>query len=654
VSRILLIEADPAERLVLHSRIVDYGHEVVVAENGARGLVEARTCRFDLVLLASRLGGGVDGAEVCRRLKAAPQLQLVPVVVYCQEASCASAAERLFDAGCEQFLTKAQMPLLERVIEVQLRLKARADELSEQARTLEMENRRLEEGIQSTREIERRQAEGTPALVQRELAASCPDGLLVADESGFVCYADRGACSIFGTSPVGQRLGRIAPSTGLEAFARDARNAPREGFRFDLPANRPGGVKRALVASVIPLASAEAGGTLRLVVLLDVGRRRIAEELSQIEESGIPRQQLGSLLEAARATYVPEALVGNSQAVAMLRARLVGAARCSDPVLLAGEAGAGKELCARIVHYTTQRGGNFLQLKCGSLTEAALEAELFGHVKGAHPGAVADRPGLMLLAQDGTLYLEDIGDLPPALQERLIEVLDSGSLLRRGARRRERVDCRLLASCEASPASLVSAGKLLPELYRRLAAVTIEVPPLRGRIDDVLPLTEMLLRRFGLRHAIQGLSEDAAWVLVQYDWPRNVDELEESIEQACHRAQGGAIELAHLPRALRDLALELPRRELIPPRRSEARVGGGTILAIPLRTSDQRAAVALHPAPPKAWQIGDEDPISLEHYEMKALLRALDSCNGDKLAAAKLLKVGKSTLYRKLKKFGIP
>lgn len=651
MSRILLIEADPAERLVLRSRIQDHGHEIVVAENGARGLVEARAGRFDLVLLASRLGGGVDGAEVCRRLKAAPQIQMVPVIVYSNEAASAQGAERMFDAGCEQFLAKAQMPLLERVVEVQLRLKARNDELGEQARLLEMENRRLEERHQRERTGEKGLDGDEAAGLQVQLAASAPDGLLIADESGCVVYADRGACALMGTAPLGQRLGRLAPATRLEAFARDARTATREGLRFDLIA-RPGAVRRSLLASVIPLSSSQSddGAPLRLIVLLDVGRRRIAGEVLASQVDGLPRQQLGSLLEAARTTYVPAAIVGPSAASAALRATLADATSREDHVLLEGEDGTGKELSARILHYSSPRPGSFLQICCTALTEDALELELFGCVKGARPNLVADRPGLLLLAQDGTLFLDEVGELPLSIQQRLLEVLQSGSLQRLGSRRRERFGCRIVAGSRTSLAARVATGGFLPELHRRLSGVAVRLPALRDHLEDVPELARMFLRRHGVRHGVQDISEEALWVFVQHAWPRNVEELEEALEQACRRATEGIVEVRHLPRTLRDLAAELPRRELIPATRGAfaSTDGAPAAPAAGVWTTVPGPSQAAQP-----WQIGEEDPISLDHYEMKALLRALDRCDGDKLAAARLLRVGKSTLYRKLKKFGI-
>lgn len=656
MSRILLIEADPAERLVLRSRVQDHGHEVVVTENGARGLTEARRGGIDLILLASRLGGGVDSAEVCRRLKAAPRIQTVPLIVYSQEAPSAPCAERMFDAGCEQFVGKAQMPLLERVVEVQLRLKARNDELGEQARLLEMENRRIEEGHR--RDLDAGPA-GAAAGQASPLEASVPDGILVVDESGCVVYSDRGACALMGTAPLGQRLGRLAPASGLEAFARDARTATRVGFRFDLT-SRPGAVRRSLLASVVPLSSSQSDGVaaLRLVFLHDAGRRRFADEMLSTGANGLPRQQLGSLLEAARTTYLPAAIVGRSRAASDLRATIGDAASHEGDVLLEGEIGTGKELAARILHYSSSRPGSYLELRCGALSESALEVELFGCVKGARPDIVADRPGLLLLAQDGTLFLDEVGELPLSIQQRLLDVLLGGSLRRLGSSRRERVGCRIVSSSRNPIAARVSAGTFLAELHRRLAGVSVRFPALRERIEDAPDLAQLFLQRHGVRFGVESISEDALWVCVQYSWPRNVEELEEALEQACRRATQGIVEVRHLPRALRDLAAELPRRELIPAVRGDsgglASRGSGVhaVSSHPGASGDLPTLASVRRTRP-AWQIGDDDPISLEHYEKKALLRALDRCEGDKLAAARLLQVGKSTLYRKLKKFGI-
>lgn len=651
MSRILLVDSDPGERHVVRSRLADAGHEVSTAETGAKGLIEARASTFDLILLSAELDRGVDAAEVCRRMKSVPRLTCTPVVIYSSKAAGPDAGERMYDAGCEAFVPRSQLQMLERTVDVLLRFKARNDELTGQTRLLERENRRLEEERQRVADIGASASDaGAGGLVLRELAAGRPDGVLVVDGAGVVRYADIGACELLGSRSVGRSLGKLAPASGLEAFVRDARTSPREGFRFDL--SRRDRAPRSLVASVVPVRSmaSDDGPALRVVLLLDLGRRRVGEEVLHAQAPGIPREELGSLMEAARATYTPAAIVGTSAAARALATELRSLAGSGEHVLLVGERGSGRTLAARILHYSGGATGSFLHLRCSAMSRESLENELFGYVKGAFPAAIADRPGLLLAAQDGTLFLDEIAALPLPLQRRLAEVLAQGHVQRRGSARRERFDCRLIASTGRDPGERISSGALDADLYARVAGRKIAVPALRDRPGDVSELAGAFLRRFG-RCGVQEISAVASRVLERYHWPGNVAELEVCVEEACRRAEHGRIELSDLPRPLRELGTELPERELIPSVPPAERLA-----ARPERVAGPLAARGPSPAPAeqRPWEISEDDPISLELYEKKALLRALESCRGDKLAAARLLKVGKSTLYRKLKKFGIP
>jgi two-component system response regulator HydG len=201
---------------------------------------------------------------------------------------------------------------------------------------------------------------------------------------------------------------------------------------------------------------------------------------------------------------------------------------------------------------------------------------------------------------------------------------------------------------------IASAGSSR-ELFELLGNRRLHIPPLRERREDVPALCQHFLQRFGALRSDLEISDGALWVLESHDWPGNVRELETAIERACAAAPGGTIALEHLPPALRELHGRLPERSLVPsPRQERIAIGGGAVAH-----ASSPSGHVLQPQPPatgglrEPWEIGAEDPISLDLYEKKALLRALHETGGDKLAAARLLKVGKSTLYRKLKRFGI-
>jgi len=627
--------------------LLDQGHQVVGVEGGAEGLAEARSGGIDLVLLAAFIDGDLGGDEVCARLRAIPELHHIPIVVYTDKVVNTEVADRMYEAGCEVFVGKTQMPNLCRIVDVQLRAKTKGDELCEQNRVLELENRRLEEERQRAVDLgATAETAGAQELLLRELAAGSPDGVLVVDVNGTVRHADRGACELLGSRLVGSTLGKIAPGCGLEAFVRDARAVPREGFRFDVSGRRDR-AQRSLMASVLPVTASVEGGRDQLVVLLlDMGRRRVAEEILRSREPGIPRQQLGFLLEAARATYTLDAIVGRSPVASDLRRRISNASTSSEPVLVVGETGAGKTFAARVLHYSGPRTGCLFELQCSSISAESVEGELVGCASEASPGAAGEQPGLLLLASDGTLFLDEVAELPLETQGVLLKALEEGEIQRSGGRRPEPVRCRIVASTSRDLAELAAAGHFLPALAARLSTVTISVPPLSERKADLGLLCDRFLERHGAGRGVEAISPATRYVLTQYDWPGNVAELETTIEEACARAQG-VVEVLDLPELLQRHA-PAASPEVIPARPPAGPAGSG---ATPIPGTHVAGADYGRELP--RWAISDEDPISLEHYEKKALLRALDHARGDKLAAARLLSVGKSTLYRKLKKHGI-
>ncbi|HVS19087.1 MAG TPA: sigma 54-interacting transcriptional regulator, partial [Planctomycetota bacterium] len=392
MSRILLIDDELSSRLVMHNRLKDLGHDVTVAENGAKGLLEVREAPFDLVLVEYNLASGVGGPEVCRRLKQMPQATTVPVVMISRQSGSRDDMHKGFEAGCDAFVTKADLPVLDDVLHSMLHFKALHDEASRQIRALEEFNRRLQESAARPAGDGEGQASGE---APRESATLRPDGVLLVDADGIVRYADRGARDLFGGGLEGKNLGRLAPASGLEAFVRDARSEAREGFRVDLP-SRAGRSGRSLSAAVVPLISAPGSKDpeLRIVLIFDHTRRRMAAELLRVEDYVLPRRELGVLLEAARAAWGPSTIVGTSLAAAELRGLVSEVARAGQPTLILGESGVGKEHLARAVHFSGERAGPFLPVSCAGLSQANLESELFGHVPDALEGLAGERPGL--------------------------------------------------------------------------------------------------------------------------------------------------------------------------------------------------------------------------------------------------------------------
>jgi DNA-binding NtrC family response regulator len=620
MKRILLIEDDVGGQLLYRNRLTDLGYQVVVSSTGAMGLMEARSAPFDLFLVDIGLGTGIDGYEVCRRLKAIPEIHGVPVVLISGLVRTQEDLHRGYEVGCQSFLVKGDLMLLEDVVRAMLRIKTLQDDLALQNRLLEERNRRSQ--VEGARGGELEPAAG----VGREARLHRPDGVLLVDGDGLVCTGDRGARDLFGQATEGRHLALLAPDSRLEAIVRNARTEANTSIRFEVP-ERPGRSARSLFALVYPLRpQADGAGTnLRVVLLFDAAGRRLAAEGAGAGEA----LTLRPLVEAAREVFRRAALLGSSAAVRELRARVARAANSDQPVLVQGPSGSGKGFVARSLHFSGARPGSFVAVACGGSDERELELELFGGGKGAQ-----ERPGAFQFAHGGTLFLQDIDRLPGRLQKRVLEALVQRQIRRQDSTTAERVDVRLVAGTRVGLERAAVEGEFSQELARRLAAETLVLTALEERAQDIDALAQHFLARFS-RFEDARFSADASWVLGRYAWPDNVRELERTVQGACESAQASEIQLADLPQPLHDLFHAQPRR----------RSGAAPASFVHADKLDP-ALLKLHASPGATGSL-------LDAYEKGALLHALSLTRGDKLAAAKLLEVGKSTFYRKLKLHGI-
>jgi transcriptional regulator with PAS, ATPase and Fis domain len=282
-------------------------------------------------------------------------------------------------------------------------------------------------------------------------------------------------------------------------------------------------------------------------------------------------------------------------------------------VLLLGETGTGKELAARTIHSLSPRArGPFVAVNCASLPDTLLESELFGYKAGAFTGANKDKPGRFALARGGTLLLDEIGEISPALQGKLLRVLQERTYEPLGATRSETADVRVIAATNKDLSEQVRQGIFREDLYYRVNVVRLELPPLRRRLEDVPLLAEQFIARFNRRQgkAVRGISPEALSLLMAHDWPGNIRELENAIERAFVICGDGPIGIAHLPGELtaRSAAFEAK--------------------------ADPRAAHDI--------------------LDIRAIGSALERNAGNRLAAARELGIHKSTLFRRMKKLGIP
>lgn len=628
MKRILLVEDDSGAQLLYRNRLTDLGYEVVVSPTGARGVVEARAASFDLFLVDIELGSGIDGYEVCRRLKTIPGIHSVPVVLISGRVKAQEDLHRGYEAGCQSFLVKGDLMLLEDIVRAMLRIKSLQDDLALQNRLLEERNRRFE--------LEQaRNADLSLALSSRKGAGSAesvrPDGILLVDGEGVVRSSDRGARELLGLVADGKHLATLAPDSRLEAIVRNVHTEPYEALRFEIP-ERSGRLARQIAASVHPFVPQpeRAEPTLRLVLLSDTERHRFASAAPRPEESPALRREWAPLVEVARATFRPSALLGSSAAVHELRTRVGELARGDEPVLLRGPSGSGKGFVARILHYSSLRTGPFVSVSSGAFCERELESELFG---GLAAGSGEAAPGALHVAHGGTLYLQDVERLPVPLQERLLEVLTSGRLPRPGSSGNERAELRVVAATRVDLARAAEQGAFSSALAQRLGAHTLVLPSLSERPGDIAVLSQFFLARHA-RFDGARLAAEAAQVLEDYTWSENVRGLEGALQEACEAASGPEVQVDDLPQALIDWHRQSNRGSVRAPRPA------GTGHALEQVLDELLASLA------------STVPL-LEAYERLALLHALRQTKGDKLAAARLLQVGKSTFYRKLKEHGI-
>ena len=279
------------------------------------------------------------------------------------------------------------------------------------------------------------------------------------------------------------------------------------------------------------------------------------DELLLRVRSAAERRQLARQVDLLQRQIRPggrlDALIGDSDAMRRVKDLVVRAATAPGTVLITGETGTGKELVARAIHAESPRSARpFVAVNCAALTDTLLEAELFGHARGAFTGAAASRPGLIEHASTGTLLLDEIGTMPAPMQAKLLRVLESGEVRRVGENEMRKVDVRFVAATNADLDASVNAGGFRRDLYYRLNVHRVHLPPLRERGGDVLQLVEHFAAKYGPDASITGVSPAARAVLLEYSYPGNVRELEHIIQRAVAVARPPDIEPGDLPEVL--------------------------------------------------------------------------------------------------------
>jgi len=310
---------------------------------------------------------------------------------------------------------------------------------------------------------------------------------------------------------------------------------------------------------------------------------------------------------------MPPELLGRTPAMTAVYKEIAHAAAADAPVLIVGESGTGKELVARAIHHHGNRASRpFVPINCGALTETLLESELFGHVRGAFTGAILDHKGVFQTAHTGTVFLDEVGEMSPALQVKLLRVLQEGEVRPVGGNRAVRTDVRIVAATNVDVDKAVADGRFRQDLYYRLGVVVIQLPPLRDRREDIPLLVESFLQAAAAKAGkVVDIAPAAIEALTAYHWPGNVRELENTIERLVVFSRSSRIEASELPAGL---AASPPSTE------------SSLFAGLP----------------------------TIDELERRYLLHVIEQVGGNRTRAAEVMGIDRRTLYRMAERFGIP
>ncbi|MBV8229337.1 MAG: sigma-54-dependent Fis family transcriptional regulator [Planctomycetaceae bacterium] len=360
----------------------------------------------------------------------------------------------------------------------------------------------------------------------------------------------------------------------------------------------------------------QAGATTYLTKPLDIGElRTVADKVSQSQR--LARSNL-ELQRQLNERFGFEGVIGNSPAMHAVVARLRQIAPTSATVLISGESGTGKELVAKALHNNSPRRYKpFVPLNCAALSENILESELFGHVKGAFTGADRERKGWFEHANGGTLFLDEVGDIPLTTQVKLLRALESGEIVRVGTNEPITVNVRLISATNRDLNEAIEKGTFRQDLYHRLKVISVKLPPLRQRREDIPLLIDHFLKDFNASHgkSVTSITPAARKVLMAHSWPGNVRELRNTIESMVVIDADGALDVDDLTEDLQAVA----------PASSNAGQGGAPSL------------------------VGRP----LEEIDKFYIAETLKMTNGNREEASKLLGIGERTLYRRIKEYSI-
>ena len=560
--RILVLDDEESIRFTFEDFLSEQGYHVDCAENYDEAIAKLREADFDLIFADIILGGktGIDLMHSLRRTK-----PTIPVIVITGVPSIDTAAEALRLGALDYIIKPVRQEVLLRATEVALKYKALADEKESYRTNLEAIFRSVRDGIITV--------DAEMSVVEMNDTAEKICGLQRSDVIGRPMLSVTGDCS-------GRCLGALARTLKTQE--------PAEMNYLRCLANpNPRQVVSVTSSPLLDSGNRFSGGVM---VVKDETR------LADLERSLSERREF-------------DKIIGKSTGIEKVRSLIQDLANLQTTVLITGESGTGKELVAEALHFGGERKDKpLVKLNCAALTENLLESELFGHVRGAFTGAVKDKVGRFQRADKGTIFLDEIGDISPRMQLRLLRVIETMEFERVGESKPVRVDVRVLAATNSDVREKVAQGEFREDLFYRLKVVEIEVPPLRERRDDIPLLVDHFVKRFNrkLNKQIQGIAPEMEGILKNYQWPGNIRELVNTLEHACIRCNGPLI----------------------------------TFDCFPADFSEEVWG-ALQPEEDKG------------NYEAGAIRRALQRTGWNKARAARILGMSRRTIYRKIEKYRI-
>ena len=324
------------------------------------------------------------------------------------------------------------------------------------------------------------------------------------------------------------------------------------------------------------------------------------------------RNENSYLKRELKRSHEEKEIIGSSEEMIRVFKMIDKVANTDSTILIVGESGTGKELVAREVHYRSGRNhGPFVSINCGAIPRDLLESNLFGHVKGSFTGAHKDQAGLFTVAEGGSFFLDEVGEMPMATQVKLLRALQEREIIPVGGTQPIKIDCRLIAATNADLDREVAEGRFRADLYYRLNVIPLKLPPLRQRRDDIPVLVDHFLKKMAPQAGIKTITKEALETLARYDWPGNVRELENAIERSVILDEEGSIDVQDLPEKVRF---------------------GST---------------------PRGSLIIESPTLSLEELEKEYILKVLDYTQWQKKRSSEILGINASTLYRKLLAYGL-